>query len=539
MYLSFFRLKEFPFNLTPDPRFLFMSRSHREAFDHLLYGIHQRHGFVEVVGGIGTGKTTLCRALLEELRGKVPTALIFNTFLSESELLRTINEEFEIDASGTTRKQLVDTLNGFLIDQLARGGNACLIIDECQNLRVPLLEQIRMLSNLETENVKLLQIVLVGQPEFHKMLKSPQLKQLDERINVRSFLGSLDEEDTRAYIEHRLTVAGSRGDIQFTAGATKRIYDYSRGIPRRINMVCDRCLLIAYSRETYRITDKHVKLAVMEIQGANRISTASVYTPGRQGWPVVLWCLMSLLGLIGFAGGWLFGQSLIQRSLQHSPTHMPSSTSVLQDSEAQQQAPEASQRSKITGTASSLPTPPRFFRGFSTVTPPPEGYRLQDGGRYAGMDVTRLTPSKEKLLRFRRPCLMVFKSEDSASPKYGVLRGISEKGVWIQEGNPGLKLIPQQELAQSWLGEVWVFLSTAGRNDELKAQARGGEVIRLQTDLARLGYWNGEPTGLYDLNTVHAVMAFQKDMHLAANGRVGPRSRAMMIQLLGDGEMGQ
>ncbi len=262
MYLSFFRLKEFPFNLTPDPRFLLMSRSHREAFDHLLFGIHQRRGFIEVVGGIGTGKTTLCRALLEELEGKVSTALIFNPFLSETELLRAINEEFGIDASGATRKALIDSLNGFLIEQLRKGGNACLVLDECQNLQVPVLEQIRLLSNLETENEKLLQIVMVGQSEFHEMLKSPPLAALDERIHVRAFLEPLTQEDTRAYIYHRLAVAGSKGDILFTDGALKDVYEYSQGIPRRINTVCDRCLLIAdrSHREPFEMVDRlHVR----------------------------------------------------------------------------------------------------------------------------------------------------------------------------------------------------------------------------------------------------------------------------------------
>jgi general secretion pathway protein A len=315
MYLEFFGLKERPFNLTPDPRFLFLSASHREAFDHLLYGIHQKVGFIEVVGGIGTGKTTLCRALLEELEGRVATALIFNTFLSEIDLLKTINQEFGIKYHGETRKALIDALNEFLIDQLSQGGNACLVLDECQNLSPRVLEQIRMLSNLETENEKLIQIVLVGQPEFHHMLKSTGLKQLDERIQVRAFLRPLDPQETKNYVLHRLTVAGARGDIQFSDGAMNVIYSYSMGNPRRINTICDRCLLIAYVQETFKIGRNIAEAALAELrQGESALSQTAPAVTNRPPGRGLSWMALAFLGVLGIFIGLLLGQWLVPRA---------------------------------------------------------------------------------------------------------------------------------------------------------------------------------------------------------------------------------
>jgi general secretion pathway protein A len=227
------------------------------------------------------------------------------------ELLKAINDEFGIKSTASSRKELIDTLNRFLIDQLASGGNAVLIIDECQNLNPAVLEQIRMLSNLETETDKLLQIVMVGQPEFHALLKSASLRQLDERIHVRAFLRPLDEEETGAYVSHRLTVAGSRGDLVFTDGALSIIYDYSRGIPRRINTVCDRCLLIAYVRDTYRITPAHAQLALREIQRGDSPRIVRRDLPPRARAPVLVWSTLAALGAVGVVMGWFLGHAVI------------------------------------------------------------------------------------------------------------------------------------------------------------------------------------------------------------------------------------
>jgi len=274
MYTSFFDLNENPFNLTPNPRYLFLSPQHREALNHLIYGINERKGFIVITGGIGTGKTTICRALLSALDQSIDTALIFNSFISDNELLQTINQEFGISLflGRETKKRYIDALNEFLLKNFASGRNAVILIDEAQNLSLSVLEQIRMLSNLETEREKLLQIVLFAQPELQDLLSTPSLRQLNERITVRYEIEPLNQEQVQDYIEYRLEVArGSNGNISFSQGSYKTVFEYSKGIPRRINAICDRALLIAYTRDTYSIDKKVVRQAVDDI-GRNYLS---------------------------------------------------------------------------------------------------------------------------------------------------------------------------------------------------------------------------------------------------------------------------
>jgi general secretion pathway protein A len=268
MYTSFFDLKENPFNLTPNPRYLFLSPQHREALNHLIYGINEKKGFIVITGGIGTGKTTICRTLISVLDQSIDTALIFNSFISDNELLQTINQEFGITLSGEgeTKKRYIDALNEFLLNNFASGKNAVILIDEAQNLSLSVLEQIRMLSNLETEREKLLQIVLFAQPELQDLLSTPSLRQLNERITVRYEIEPLNQEQVQDYIEYRLEVArGDNGNINFSRGAYKTIFEYSKGIPRRINAICDRALLIAYTRDTLSIDKKMIRQTVDDI----------------------------------------------------------------------------------------------------------------------------------------------------------------------------------------------------------------------------------------------------------------------------------
>jgi general secretion pathway protein A len=267
MYCSFFGLQEKPFNITPDPRFLFLSQSHQEALGHLLYGIEERKGFIAVTGEVGTGKTLLCRALLDRLGRHVSTALIFNSFMSELDILRSINEDFGIPSSGATRKELIDELNLYLINECGAGRSAVLIIDEAQNLAPPVLEQIRMLSNLETERGKLLQIVLVGQPELRQQLARPDLRQLNQRIALRYHLQPFTRQETEDYINHRLLVAGAHGGGKFSRRSSAVIFRLSRGIPRKINLLCDRAMLSAYVRGSSRIEAKHIRQAWGELEG--------------------------------------------------------------------------------------------------------------------------------------------------------------------------------------------------------------------------------------------------------------------------------
>ena len=267
MYLSFYGLNEKPFNLTPDANFLYPSQIHREVLGHLLFGIENRRGFILITGEVGAGKTTLCRVLLNQLDENTEVAFVLNSFLTEFELLKAINEDFGIATTGRTRKELIDELNRFLLERRAGGKNIVVIIDEAQNLSIPVLEQLRMLSNIETEKEKLLQIVLVGQPELNQILKNEKIRQLNQRISVRHHICPLSKEELKEYIYFRLDVAGSKGNVIFNDNAIDTVYRYSRGIPRAINLICDQALLVGYVANSRRITRAMVQKAVKEVWG--------------------------------------------------------------------------------------------------------------------------------------------------------------------------------------------------------------------------------------------------------------------------------
>src|SRR5215471_6037400 len=275
MYESYYGFIEKPFSLTPDPKFLYRSQSHGDAFDLLQYAIRRREGFVVVTGDIGTGKTTLCRALLEQIDRTTFTALVLNPFLSEEDLLKRILQDFGVisrdDAkagrlAGVTKQELIDAIYDFLLGLIPLKASAVLIIDEAQNLPLPVLEQIRILSNLETDKEKLLQIILVGQLELQTLLRSPQLRQLDQRVSIRYELTPLDREGVAAYISHRLTIAGATSAVTFTSDAIDAVHRFSGGIPRLINLVCDRALLAGYSLHTNRVTDEMIAHAGQSLE---------------------------------------------------------------------------------------------------------------------------------------------------------------------------------------------------------------------------------------------------------------------------------
>ncbi|HJV35973.1 ExeA family protein [Geomonas sp.] len=268
MYCTFFGFRERPFTITPNPRFLFMSDMHREAFAHLLYAVESRAGFVKITGEVGTGKTTLLRTFLNRLDGDGHrTALIFNPCLSSLELLRSINREFGIACESESRVDLLQALNAFLLEQKMAGRSVVLVMDEAQNLAPEVLEQIRLISNLETETDKLIQIVLSGQPELLGVLAKDELRQLNQRITVRCHLLPMDFESMGRYIEHRMELAGRFRAAEFSTAALKRIYRYSGGVPRLVNVVCDRALLIGFTEETRIISGAIAAQAISEVAG--------------------------------------------------------------------------------------------------------------------------------------------------------------------------------------------------------------------------------------------------------------------------------
>jgi general secretion pathway protein A len=327
MYERFYGLKEKPFSLTPDPEFLFVNKHFRGALDNVIYGIERQEGFTAIVGDVGTGKTTLCWALLGKLDKNIRTALILNPLLNEEDMLKAILQDFGVrprrgwvqesqdaeplyDSSwmqGLSRKELIDELNYFLLVGSEQGIFNILILDEAQNLSLGVLEQLRILSNLETAKKKLLQIIFVGQLEFQQKLNLPQLRQLDQRITIRYSLKPLSKPDMVQYIEHRLSVAGSKGSVGFTHGALARIYSYSKGYPRLINIICDRSLLAGYSERARVIAPRMVTKAARGIRGKEKGTGFPAFRPWKLILPIAALLVLALLAALGF---WIWRGSL-------------------------------------------------------------------------------------------------------------------------------------------------------------------------------------------------------------------------------------
>src|SRR2546425_4124813 len=320
MYLAYYGLHEAPFSPTPDPKFLFQSSRHREALAQLIYGVRERKGFIVLTGEIGTGKTTLLRTLLERLDATTPVAYIHNSALGIEGLLEYMLQDWSVKSTGSTHAQRLFELNEFLIDQHRQGRAPVLVIDEAQNLSIEALESVRLLSNFETTHQKLMQILLVGQPELRDKLNAPELRQLKQRVALRCHIGPLSPEETRLYIRHRLRVAGATDAGLFTDGAVQRITEYSQGIPRVINIVCDHCLLSGYADSKRRIDSNVVDEAVEYLEEGERpewkrsrqtrlVPSRSTVRAARSGVAVIVALLMLLLVFAANATGW-FGHAL-------------------------------------------------------------------------------------------------------------------------------------------------------------------------------------------------------------------------------------
>lgn len=339
MYETFYHFREKPFNLTPDPKYLYFSKHHQGAMDHMLYGIREREGFIVIMGGIGAGKTTLSRCLLNRLAKNVQVALIINPMLSDMDLLRTLvhdlrvmpcEEKMEVarprridDDDGAryrtvqvknrttppanwynraTKKELLDALNHFLLDQHARGGSTVVIIDEAQNLSMDVMEELRLLSNLETEKEKLLQIIFFGQKELEEKLKLPELKQLRQRISIQYELNPLSQEETRNYIDHRIHVACGTTRAAFSSKAIREVHNYSRGFPRLINLVCDRALLAGFNDQSDTIEAKHVRKGIRSLLGEES-RDFFIKRFFKERFPLAISIIFFIAGLVFFVAG--------------------------------------------------------------------------------------------------------------------------------------------------------------------------------------------------------------------------------------------
>lgn len=307
MYYDFFGFREPPFSIAPDPRYLYLSERHKEALAHLMYGVQGQGGFIVITGEVGTGKTTVSRCFIENAPDHVDIALILNPRLSARELLSAICDELEIaHPSGATIKQMVDLINQNLLKAHAAGRHKVLMIDEAQNLSADVLEQLRLLTNLETAEKKLLQIVLLGQPELQQILALPKLRQLNQRVTARYHLDAISNDELPAYLSYRLGVAGMRGDV-FTPSAVRKLYRLSNGIPRLINLISDRALLGAYAEGEHELTTTHIRQAAKEVAGNKNLGPRSTSSGQQSGMTRYLVLAASLL-LATISTFWVYQQ---------------------------------------------------------------------------------------------------------------------------------------------------------------------------------------------------------------------------------------
>lgn len=519
MYTSFFGFKEKPFNLTPDARYLFLSPHHKEALDHLLYGINERKGFIAITGGVGTGKTTLCRTLLSHLDTSTKSALIFNSFISDNELLKTVLQEFgiEMDPESESKKDNIDTLNQFLLDNFSRGGNAVLLIDEAQNLSHTVLEQIRMLSNLETEKEKLIQIVLVGQYELTELLATPSLRQLNERITVRYDLRPLKFEDIKGYVEHRLVVAGGRGNVRFTNGAYRKIYQYSHGNPRRINAVCDRGLLIAYAREEFIISKGMVKKAIKDFTGNVAMDHSVLGWPGRatESAPLIIILFVLLIIIAGFVG-W---------NLRDQIADVFSSREKIPVVRAAYDTPESPEPA--------IHSPNLFLDEKTSLAGLFDRSNIKlEADDNLGLFSFDVAP--EYYVMFKKPFrihLSASLSSSLTSQRYLLIHRIKDDGAIAVDAEGKEQEIVRDFIFSHWGGKIsWVY-PYKNKDIRLMKGMRVSDVFEIQKILNHTGYIV-DLTGVYDESTVNEVMKFQEDFGLMADGIVGLRTRALFYQMV-------
>ncbi|CAN2040486.1 general secretion pathway protein A [Candidatus Magnetomoraceae bacterium gMMP-15] len=521
MYTSYFQLKENPFNLTPDPDYLFLSKSHKEALSHLRYGINERKGFIVITGNIGTGKTTLLRTLLAELDSSIKSALIFNAFISDKELLQTINQEFGISSDKhKSKKQCIDALNTFLLDTFTEGGNAVVFLDEAQNLSPEVMEQIRMLSNLETEKEKLLQIIFVGQSELKELLSMPGLRQLNERITVRYDLQPLKPKDIKAYVEHRLVVAGAGGSIHFKRGAFKSLYAFTGGNPRLINAICDRALLIAYSKDQSHINSTIIKQADVTVRGEGIAKNKKNFITDRK----ILIFAFVFFAIIACSAGWFYKDSIgaYYHKISRLELEITDKTAVQkpppkkQISEPIIKKPQIEKLKEIEPKVenSGIKIPDSKEPEIKPIKNLPEVVPVKPFKK-PFKDIKQ-EPKKQKSLIFDPNEALKKNSEQSEEVRLSLeMETKVPSGMNIITEKNSINSLIQLEF---FIGDPWERGMTTP------------EIMWVQKTLKDAGY-ELEVTGIYDEQTIQSIKNLQGDFALEVDGIIGPESKWALYQL--------
>jgi len=520
MYAAYFGLKHEPFSIAPDPRYLFMSERHREALAHLLYGLGGGGGFVLLTGEIGTGKTTLCRLFLQQIPSHCNVAYIFNPKLTVTELLQSVCEEFRIDKpkEGTaTVKSYVDRLNEFLLQAHAGGRNNVLIIDEAQNLSAEVLEQLRLLTNLETSERKLLQIILIGQPELREIVARPELEQLGQRVIARYHLDALSAPETDQYIRHRMEVAGLQRPAPFEARAIRRIHALTGGVPRRINLLSDRSLLGAFATSRATVDRRTVDQAALEVFGA----PARAPSTGRRAAAVLG------LGLAVGAGLYAAASRMTQEAPVARATRVAAGAAVPAASAAKPPAP-------VTSQPIAAPSPTASLQSVRLLADPSQAWRelAQLWKADAGHGDPCQSLIKQQLQCFSRnlnlglirelgrPGIITLDAQLGA-PRYVLLTGLTREAATLRAGGTE-QTVTLSDLAERWQGDfATIWRAPPGYGERLASRGEAVDWIAL-----RLAVANSRPVPqgpiTFDETLRAQLRSFQMAHGLPADGLPGP-----------------
>ena len=539
MYNNFFGFKERPFQLVPNPAYLFLSRSHEEAIAHLNYALSHGDGFVEITGEVGTGKTTLCRAFLEDLDKDTEVAYIFNPQLNQLELLKTINDEFGISSAANNSKDLIDTLNGFLMEKKSQNKNVILLIDEAQNLNKEVLEQLRLLSNLETNTSKLLQIILVGQPELQNMLDSHDLRQLRQRITLRWFLTPLSRKETKAYIRHRVNIASKKTEDKFTQSAYDLMYKYSRGIPRLINIACDRALLTAFGDNRRKVTGSIARGAIRELKSrggdANRFFTRGRLLTGF----IVLLCLV-LIAVFLYKIRPVSKSGAVETKDTKNTTNIASQEEPIRDPGSEIKPSlefedflglltSRSSRFSAVKTAISLwETAPGLNPYLDDIDDDNAFFRFAAARN--NFHILVVNNDLDLVKKLNLPAVLAFLPPKALSPRYLTLVKITGNKMIFKGGEKDEIISVEPAKMQSyWSGNAYIlwknFFNYSG---DIGLDAPAESVFTLKMLLRDIGYKEIKPDNLYDDFTRETIKKIQEKHGIEVDGIVGARTKIVL-----------